>query len=270
MTRGHSAACLGALGLVGAVPFFVSTTFFGDNHLFLAFARHVGNPFLPFVRDTHGGEYYRPLWMLVWWLLARQHWIAGLWPFALAALALHAGAAVLVTALLRALERPFSVAATAGVLMFLAPQNLAAALWFSATTDLLATVFVLSALLALLRGRRLVAALAALAAFLSKESAFVLPLLSAILLALRARTASDTAAARRRSPGRELAPQLALLAVVCVVRTAVLHGWGGVAIRGPAWPGRCCRPSSRFSPASPRPSPARQFFRRRWPLRSAR
>ncbi len=229
MTRGRSAALLGlgAVGLVGAVPFFVSTTFFGDDHLFLAFARHVGNPFLAFVRDLHGGEYYRPLWMLVWWLLARAGGSGALWPFALAALALHAGAALLVTGLLRALGRPSSVAASAGVLMFLAPQNLAAALWFSATTDLLATVFVLGALLALLRGRRLIAALAALAAFLSKESAFVLPLLSGIVLALRARTASDAAQERRPSPGRELAPQLVLLAVVCVVRTAVLHGWGG-------------------------------------------
>jgi hypothetical protein len=223
VTLGRTATLLGlaASGLVAAVPFFVSTTFFGDDHLFLAFARHVGNPFLPFVSDLHGGEYYRPLWMLVWWLLARA---GGLWSFALAALALHAGAALLVAALLRALGRPLSVAASAGVLMFLAPQNLAAALWFSATTDLLATVFVLAALLALLRGRRLAAALAALAAFLSKESAFVLPLLSLLVLALRARADSVD---RRRSPILEVAPQAILLAVVCLVRRALLRGWGG-------------------------------------------
>jgi hypothetical protein len=119
------------------------------------------------------------------------------------------------------------VATSAGVLMFLAPQNLAAALWFSATTDLLATVFVLGALLALLRGRRLVAALAALAAFLSKESSFVLPLLSAMMLSLRAHAASDASGERRRALGRELAPQVILLAAVCLVRKAVLHGWGG-------------------------------------------
>ena len=230
MTRDRRGALVGlaAVGLVSAAPFFISTTFFGDDHLFLAFARHVANPFLPFVRDMHGGEYYRPLWMLVWWLLARA---GGLWPFALTALALHAGAAVLVVALLRALGRPFSIAASAGLLMFLAPQNLAAALWFSATTDLLATVLVLGALVALLRRHRLIAALAALAAFLSKESAFVLPLLSAVTLALREQTASDASSARRRSLGsslgREIAPQVVLLAAVCVVRKAVLHGWGG-------------------------------------------
>jgi hypothetical protein len=229
VTRDRTAALLGlaTVGLVAAVPFFMSTTFFGDDHLFLAFARHVGNPFLPFVRDLHGGEYYRPLWMLFWWLLARQHWIVGLWPFALAALALHAAAAILVAALLRELGRPVSVGASAGVLMFLAPHNLAAALWFSATTDLLATVFVLGSLVELLRGRRLLAAVAALAAFLSKESAFILPLLSAMVLLSRERIASDVPSPRRRALGRELAPQLVLLAAVCLARHTVLHGWGG-------------------------------------------
>jgi hypothetical protein len=229
VTRDRTAALIGmaVAGLAGAVPFFVSTTFFGDDHLFLAFARHVGNPFLPFVTDMHGGEYYRPLWMLLWWLLARLHWMGGLWPFALAALALHAASAALVAALLRALGRPPSVVVAAGLLMFLAPQNLAAALWFSATTDLLATVFVLGSLLALVRGRRITAAVTALAAFLSKESAFVLPLLSAMTLAFRARAVPDGSSERRRSLGRELAPQLVLLAAVCLARHAVLHGWGG-------------------------------------------
>jgi hypothetical protein len=229
--RDHTVALLAlAAGLVAATPFFVATTFFGDDHLFLAFARHVGNPFLPFVKDLHGGEYYRPLWMFVWWLLARMGAPGALWPFALAALALHAGAAGLVFVLLRTLGRPFTVSASAGALMFLAPQNLAAALWFSATTDLLATVFVLGALIALVRRRHLLAALTALAAFLSKESAFVLPLLSAIVLALRARADSADAAdsgAGHRSPLLEVAPQAALLAAVCVVRKTVLHGWGG-------------------------------------------
>jgi hypothetical protein len=229
--RGHTVVLLAlAAGLVAAIPFFAATTFFGDDHLFLTFARQVGNPFLPFVRDLHGGEYYRPLWMLVWWLLARVGGTGALWPFALAALALHAGAAVLVFVLLRTLGRPFTVSASAGALMFLAPQNLAAALWFSATTDLLATVFVLGALIALLRRRRLLAALTALAAFLSKESAFVLPLLSVIVLALRPGADSADAAdsgAGRRSPLLEVAPQAALLAAVCAVRKTVLHGWGG-------------------------------------------
>ena len=111
--RGWAATLgLGLAALVVALQFFAATTFIGDDHVFLTFARHVHNPLLPFVRDLHGGEYYRPLWMFFWWLLARA---PGLWLFTLAALALHAGAAVLVGALLRALGRPLSVAASAGV-----------------------------------------------------------------------------------------------------------------------------------------------------------
>ena len=219
--RAAAALGLGGAGLVAAVPFFAATTFFGDDHLFLTFARHVGNPFLAFARDLHGGEYYRPLWMLFWWPLGRAGSVA---LFGAAALALHAAAAALLGLLLRALGRPGVVAAGAGALMFLAPQNLAAALWFSATTDLLATVLVLASLLALVRGQRTVAAAAALAAFLSKESAYVLPLLSALTLWFDGRRREP---APRRKVWVEIAPQVLLLGAVLVVRRAVLHGWGG-------------------------------------------
>ena len=67
--------------------------------------------------------------------------------------------------------------------MLLAPQNLDAAYWFSASTDLFATVFVLAALLGgRARARPGLAAAAALAAYLSKESAYVLPLLALLVL----------------------------------------------------------------------------------------
>ena len=165
--------------------------------------------------DAHGGEYYRPLPMLVWWLLGRPG--LGSAPFAALALGLHAGAAALTGLLLRALGRPVAVAYGAAVLMLLAPQNLDAAYWFSASTDLLATVFVLGSLIAIVRGRLSLAAALALAAYLSKESAYALPLLA--LLVLRGLPW------RRRLAA--IAPQLALLAAVLVVRVRVLHGWGG-------------------------------------------
>ena len=101
--------------------------------------------------------------------------------------------------------------------MLIAPQNLDAASWFSASTDLFATVFVLAALIAAVRGRLLIAAVAALAAYLSKESAYVLPLLTLLVLG---------GLPWRRRLGA-VAPQLALLAAVLVARTAVLHGRGG-------------------------------------------
>ena len=68
-------------------------------------------------------------------------------PFAALALALHAGVAALTALLLRApAGRPPSPRAAARW-MLIAPQNLEAAYWFSASTDLLATAFVLASLL---------------------------------------------------------------------------------------------------------------------------
>ena len=214
-SRGAAAAVAAAVFVVVAIPFFAATTFHGDDHIFLAFARLAPNPFAAFVTDAHGGEYYRPLPMLAWWLLGRPG--LGSAPCAALALGLHAAAAALTGVLLRALGRPASVAGGAAVLMLIAPQNLDAAAWFSASTDLFATVFVLGALTAGARGKHGLAAGVALAAFLSKESAYVLPLLALLVLRDLPR--------RRRLVA--VAPQLALLAIVLVARTRVLHGWGG-------------------------------------------
>ena len=213
--RRAAVAVAAALFVIVAVPFFAATTFHGDDHVFLAFARHAPNPLIAFVSDAHGGEYYRPLPMLAWWLFGRPG--LGSAPCAALALGLHVSAAALTGLLLRALGRPEVVAYVAAVLMFIAPQNLDAAFWFSASTDLFATVFVLAALTAGVRGKHALAALAALAAYLSKESAYVLPLLALLVL--------------RGLPWRRrlatVAPQLALLVGVIVMRTRVLHGWGG-------------------------------------------
>ena len=228
MTAGRWAGAL-ALALVTlavAAPFFAATTFIGDDHLFLAFARHAPHPWAAFPSDRHGGEYYRPLPMLLWWLLGRLG-SGSSFPFAVVALALHGGAALLVAGLLRALERPHPVAGAAAALFFLAPQNLEAALWFSASTDLLATIFVLASLIFLLRDRLALASLAALAAFLSKESAYVLPFLAMVVLwAHPDGMGADLQRARRRRV-IVIAPQFLLLVAVVVVRRIVLRGWGG-------------------------------------------
>jgi hypothetical protein len=201
-----------------AVPFFTSTTFFGDDHLFLTFARHVHDPLRAFVTDLHGGEYYRPLWMVFWWALARG---GGTLPFVLAALLLHLAAGALAALLLRALGRPARVSWTAGALMVLAPQNLAAASWFSATTDLLATDLGLLALWAVVRRRSPACLLATAAACLCKESAYVLPALSVIALAAR-----NGQVPRARTLALP-AGQLTVVLAVAAVRRIVLHGWGG-------------------------------------------
>ncbi|HZL17974.1 MAG TPA: hypothetical protein VFG23_09540, partial [Polyangia bacterium] len=216
---------IGVAALVVIVPFFAATTFIGDDHLFLAFARHAPHPWAAFLTDRHGGEYYRPLPMMIWWLLGRLG--GGAVPFALLGLFLHLATALLVAELLRALGRPPVVAWTAAALMAWAPENLEAALWFAANTDLLATSFALASLVLLLRGRRWWSALLALAAFLSKESAYVLPVLAVALSCSRPAAEGGEAPRARRRLWAEIAPQLVLLALVILLRRSVLHGWGG-------------------------------------------
>ena len=103
------------------------------------------------------------------------------------------------------------------VLMLLAPQNLDAAYWFSASTDLLATVFVLGSLIAIVRGRL----------FLVGGSCARRVSIQGV--GLRVAAAGAAGAARPAVAARlaAIAPQLALLAAVLVVRVRVLHGWGG-------------------------------------------
>ncbi len=207
-----------------AVSFFTATTFVGDDHLFLAFSRLAPNPLVAFVRDQHGGEFYRPLPMLVWWLMGRAaHAASGFaaWPFAALAFALHAASAALLAKLLTSLDRPRVVAGLAAALFFLAPQNLDAASWYAASTDLFATAFSLAALVLLVRGASVASAALALAAFLSKESALVLPALAYV--ALGARAEPDARARRLRA----VMPAAGLAALVLVARTLVLGGWGG-------------------------------------------
>jgi hypothetical protein len=207
--------------LVGVVgwDFFAATTFIGDDHLFLTFARHAPSPLAPFVTDQHGGEYYRPVPMAIWWLLGRLG--GGELPFAVLAFALHLTVATLVVALSRP-RSPDSHPLLAGALFLCAPATRAAALWFSASTDLLATAFTLAALLCLARGGRLYLASLGLAAlaYLSKESALALPLLGFALLMLGQR-------APVRRAALWTAPHLALAGVTLIVRFAVLGGWGG-------------------------------------------
>ncbi|MDB4982436.1 MAG: hypothetical protein JWM82_3188, partial [Myxococcales bacterium] len=217
-----SPAALVALALaasIWATPFFLATTFIGDDHVFLAFARHAPNPFVAFVRDQHGGEFYRPLPMLAWWALGRA---GAAWPFALLALALHGTAAGLVGALVTTLGRGRGAALVAAALFALAPQNLEAAYWYAASTDLLATTFTLASLVVLARRPGGLASSAlALAAYLSKESALVLPGLALVVLG-----AAPTPGSWRWRLAR-VSPHAALAAIVLVVRFRVLGGWGG-------------------------------------------
>ena len=210
-----------AILILTAGPFFAATTFIGDDHLFLAFSRYVSNPLAAFVRDHHGGEFYRPLPMALWWLLARLG-NGAVFPFALTALVLHTAVAVQIAILLSGVGEPRRVAWLSGTLFFLFPQTLEGAYWFSASTDLLATTAALASLIALVRRRYLLSALLAACAYLCKETALVLPLLGVVVLARR-----DGGWKRRHLAA--VAPHLALAAGFLLVRWLVLGGWGGAA-----------------------------------------
>lgn len=224
-TRG---AALGAVLIAAgtAASFFAATTFTGDDHLFLTFARLVGNPLVAFVSDQHGGEYYRPVPMALWWLLSRAGGGAPA-PFQIAALVLHAVVAAETALLARAAGEPGRVAALAGLLFLVAPQNLEAAYWFSASTDLLASAALLGALICVARpgagvGRWSASLALGAVAYLSKESALALPLL---MLGVLARP--STPDGRDRGLWYRPLPHALLAAAFLFARWHVLRGWGG-------------------------------------------
>ena len=215
------------LVLAVAWDFATATTFLGDDYLFRAFGRLEANPLLAFVADKHGGEYYRPLPMLMWWLLER---ISGgqVWVFALAAFVQHALCAVLLAVVGHKTGFAARTAVLAGCLFFAAPAEREAALWFSASTDLLAGMAMLGTTICFLSNRRWLRALSlalGAVAFFCKESALVLPALLASACWFRAARQG-----RPRSVARCLTavlPHVVVAALFLVARTLVLRGVGG-------------------------------------------
>jgi hypothetical protein len=210
---------------LASVAFMMVTTFVGDDHLFLAFARYAPNPFSAFVHDQHGGEFYRPLPMVLWWILGRAAQ-GSRFPFALLSFALHLVASLQVGSLVVARHRDertvedIRAGIIAAWLFFLAPITQEAAFWYSASTDLLATVFGLAAVGSLLRDRPWSAALFFAAACSSKESALVVPLLAAVALRAQGPRSAWSSAARR------VVCLLPVGALYAFVRSAVLGGLG--------------------------------------------
>ena len=222
--------------------FVTATTFLGDDYLFRAFAQLEANPWVAFVADKHGGEYYRPLPMALWWLL--EHIGDGrVWACAVFAFFEHATCAVLLTTLARKLGYSRFAAALAGLLLFVAPAEREAAMWFSASTDLLGTVAGLAAVICFLSTRRAVRATSvafSAAAFLCKETLAILPglLLAACWLVRSADSLQASDGGWLRLGLRRALPHLGTLAAVLVTRTLVLHGLGGAGDAAAPWWGR--------------------------------
>jgi len=204
----------GAAALVAYLPS-LTTWFAADDFLILPLLQRaggVGHP-LDYFRIGFYDQYYRPLALLclgldwnLWGLNA-----AG---FHLSNICLHAASTMLVFALgRRFLDLPG--AAAAALLFGLHPANHEAVFWIAGRFDLLATFFVLLALLLLFRedARSYALGVACFGlALLSKESALSLPMISASYdVFVRGRTWQTTV--------KRLIPLLVLMAIYAVLRT---------------------------------------------------
>ena len=120
--------------------------------------------------------------------------------------------------------------------MLLAPQNLQAAYWFSASTDLFATLFMVLALVALRKGRPGLSALVLVPGLLSKETSVVFPLLALVVLD-----------GPWRSRLVRAVPSAGLAGLLLLVRRLVLAGPGGSSEPPAAWPAKILQIASGFT-----------------------
>ena len=222
-------AALAALAALVWLPA-VTGGFVADDFVMLRTVEQLPGAFDAFARDDLGqsggeGHFYRPLWVL-WCAAIERTFGAAPVAFHAANLLLFSVATVQVWGLARQLvgNRGALVGAAAFALY---PRHGESVAWVSGSTDLVATVLALGALLCLgapwRPSTRLVgAAVLAAAAALAKEAAFVLPAL-ALLLALAQPPEPE------RGGGRfgGAAAMAGALLVVLAVRTAVLGGTGG-------------------------------------------
>lgn len=148
-----------------------------DDYFQLAFARLVGSPWPLFVHDYYPvpGSVFRPLGVASMWLGAALFG-TDYTAHAAADLALHAGVALALFALLLRARIPRLLALASTLLFALHPAVIGTALWWSARFDVLATLFVLLALIAAIayrekRSRLALGAccIALVAALLAKE-----------------------------------------------------------------------------------------------------
>ncbi len=184
--RGDSKWVLAAVGLVAAGVAAYSGSFsfpfVADDYVHIPNALHASPAYLGALFTQPGSDhFFRPVTYLSYAIEGR---VAGYEPVVWHALSvvLHIAVSLLVYQLAR--RRGFAVwtAIAAGTLFLLHGSRPEAVTWIGAQFDLWAALFVLIALLAFDRGWRLASLAPLLLALLSKESAYVYPLLLLLLL----------------------------------------------------------------------------------------
>jgi hypothetical protein len=177
-----------ALGLwVATFLPLIGFPFLSDDYVFLSLYRTLDDV-------VHGGQFYRPAFAAVFFVLARVRGGSSI-PFHAASLLLHLAAAFLVYSLARLLFATSAPAILCFVVFLLNPLQLEATLWASGLQELLWAVFILAALRCYIGARvlslpRLLVTLTLVGcALLSKETAvcFVLLLPAADWLFFRAK-----------------------------------------------------------------------------------
>jgi hypothetical protein len=202
---------------------FLLWPFVSDDFVFLAASRRIGQLFTSF--DVYS-NYFRPigreLYFFAGHLLAGNHPL----PYHVFNFLVLLGVALLVAGFARRLAGPRAGLLSGTAYALLYSHRLALA-WVSCSQDLLAALFAMFAMHALLSGRRTRSGIAHLLSMLSKESAAALPLVVALWRAFDA--PRDTPWRRRVAVGaRDSAPlwvaTAAWAAIVLAART-LRHAW---------------------------------------------
>lgn len=230
------AAAVAALPYLPKVPFRYLQSddyWFAGANSWAEVVRALGGDWLTGL--TGQGGWLRPVPRLFFWLDDTVWGIARPWGYHLTNVALHAACAALVALVAARLVRGEGRAGlAAGIAFGLFPPAAGAVGWVAARTDLLAMAGMLAAMLVLLSEARLairaaLLAVAALFAYGSKESAYLLPAFLGAA-ALAEAVASPTAGRRRLAENAALVGLgSALLAAVLAWRHLRLGGLGGYA-----------------------------------------
>ncbi|MBX9603931.1 MAG: hypothetical protein K2X35_23190 [Bryobacteraceae bacterium] len=180
-----------ALALVTAA--FAWTLWFpftSDDYVHVFYASRVTWEGLGSYFTVPGGDFhFRPLTMAGYWL--EYQWAGhGEWPWRASNLAIHLANCALLYGLARHLDLSSRAAALAAALFGIHGSRPEVVAWVAARFDLLATLFVLGGLLLWMRSEQSRAAYAGslaccLMGLLSKESAFVFPVLATLLGGVR-------------------------------------------------------------------------------------